>query len=412
MASALAPCAAGALVFLLAMISARIYAVQLKRRALLVVVALVATFASASAFASIPRSDILSPAITRASFDLASPTRPERSEVLPLVEQLRGALEEALPASEQLSSLAETRVRAFGDLAPFEQQQPSELTRALHQAYAEFSEGSASDQAFCAGDPVNGRDPTGEQVGPGSAYRFAEYFHSGEVAEDADELAAALKKEAAATAAEELTPAGVWNSVSTALFGYDVVRQEDVHGFLPRTLAGIAAIPGVPSIVRKLDDVLPSPIRKRLNLLHGRKLQPKPEGVRFGKPRGGGGKPAAREYARTATQAEKAVYLDVPGFKEPVEFDALINGVLIDAKAAGQIKPRSIYDLTSTDPFIHQMSRKNILGQAQRQLAAARHHGRKIEWRIADEKMAEAVEDFFAEQRIQIAIRYIPPVPK
>jgi len=102
------------------------------------------------------------------------------------------------------------------------------------------------------------------------------------------------------------------------------------------------------------------------------------------------------------------VYLKVPGLKEPVEFDAIINGVLVDAKAAGEIKPRSIYDLTSKDPFIHEMSRKRILEQADRQLRAASHYGRKIEWRIADPRMADAVAEFFAETQIPIAVRHVP----
>jgi len=77
-------------------------------------------------------------------------------------ELLRSALDSALPPSEPLASLAETRVRAFGDLAPFEREERSELTRALRQSYEQLNEKSASVESFCAGDPVNCSDPTGE----------------------------------------------------------------------------------------------------------------------------------------------------------------------------------------------------------------------------------------------------------
>jgi|SRR5215212_8060096 len=75
---------------------------------------------------------------------------------------LRNALEDALPTSEPIASLAETRIGAFELLAPFEREEKSELSRALRQGYEQLSEKSASDESFCAGDPINCSDPTGE----------------------------------------------------------------------------------------------------------------------------------------------------------------------------------------------------------------------------------------------------------
>ena len=77
---------------------------------------------------------------------------------------LRSALETVLPPSEPIASLAETRIRDFGDLAPFEREERGELTRALHQSYEQLNEKSASVESFCAGDPINGRDPLGEGI--------------------------------------------------------------------------------------------------------------------------------------------------------------------------------------------------------------------------------------------------------
>jgi len=93
---------------------------------------------------------------------------------------------------------------------------------------------------------------------------------------------------------------------------------------------------------------------------------------------------------------------------DPHARDALVSGVLIEAKAAGEVKPRSIYDLTSDDPFIYQHSRKVILAQVDRQLRAAAQHGLKIEWRVADKRMSDAIDDFFVEQQIPIAVRHMP----
>jgi hypothetical protein len=153
-----------------------------KRKAVGLLVALAALLLAAPAFASIPRSPLLDP--PRLTIELDPPAdvaQDERETPLhraiasalttpapirrePLETNLRRALAHALPASEPLASLAETRVRASDFFAPLFHQPPEPLSRALHQAYARLNGENASDRLFASGDPVNGRDPSGDEA--------------------------------------------------------------------------------------------------------------------------------------------------------------------------------------------------------------------------------------------------------
>lgn len=64
-----------------------------------------------------------------------------------------------------------------------------------------------------------------------------------------------VQKEVGSTAVEELTPLGIANAGSGFLFGYDVIRGEEVSGFWGRGLSGVAMLPGVPSAIRMGEDV-------------------------------------------------------------------------------------------------------------------------------------------------------------
>ncbi len=116
--------------------------------------AIASLLVSTAAVASIPRSTALDPP----PFDRYALDDRERDDNDAL---LAGALDRTMATSESIARLAETRVRGIAVLAPFERQPASELSRALRRAsgFREFE--SASDATFCAGDPVNCKDPTG-----------------------------------------------------------------------------------------------------------------------------------------------------------------------------------------------------------------------------------------------------------
>ena len=112
--------------------------------------------------------------------------------------------------------------------------------------------------AYAGGDPVNFTDPTGRQGVPGIQQdntRVATGARRDQQSGAGDFLWW-LGKEVVFTAAEELTPVGVLNGLSGAVFGYDFVRDERVEGWKARTLSGLSAAPLVPSFVKKADDVV------------------------------------------------------------------------------------------------------------------------------------------------------------
>ncbi|HET9765973.1 MAG TPA: RHS repeat-associated core domain-containing protein, partial [Thermoanaerobaculia bacterium] len=120
--------------------------------------------------------------------------------------------------------------------------------------------------AFVGWQPTMGTDPLGTCWSSGGPTAFVQCMTRAlrgeepyreilrhESRQAGKRVAMAVGKEVAATAAEELSPAGVVNGLTTA-GGYDVLRQEKVEGFIPRTLGLAGALPGVPSLIRKAGD--------------------------------------------------------------------------------------------------------------------------------------------------------------
>ncbi|MEM7586358.1 MAG: RHS repeat-associated core domain-containing protein, partial [Acidobacteriota bacterium] len=129
---------------------------------------------------------------------------------------------------------------------------------------------------FAGYDPFNSADPLGLCEGCGALIRWTNFFRTGKVPEDVKEKARnvgkAVAKEAAITLVEEGSPAGVVNGFSGG-FGYDALRGEKVEGW-DKLLSFASVIPGIPSGLRKGDDVADA-------------LRKKPDGP--SKPSGGGG---------------------------------------------------------------------------------------------------------------------------
>jgi hypothetical protein len=151
-----------------------------KGRALSIILAIFAIFASSSAFASIPRSTVLDPpAIDFRNVDLTGPIASDADASVDNAELLRHALDSAFIEPPPVQSLSETRVWVSRlERSLFVEPRPL-LSDGLQKASAEVWPEIASDPtvltpdplgypdssnlyAFAGGDPVNGRDPTGE----------------------------------------------------------------------------------------------------------------------------------------------------------------------------------------------------------------------------------------------------------
>ena len=150
-----------------------------KGRALSIVLAIAAIFASGSAFASIPRSTILdTPPIDLRYVDLTDPTASDIDTSIDNVELLHHALDAALFEPLPLESLSETRVWVSRLERPLFIEPRQLLSDGLQKASAatwpEIASGptvltpdplgyvdSSNLYAFAGGDPVNGRDPEG-----------------------------------------------------------------------------------------------------------------------------------------------------------------------------------------------------------------------------------------------------------
>jgi hypothetical protein len=139
-----------------------------------------------------------------------------------------------------------------------------------------------------------------------------------------------------------------------------------------------------------------------VNLVEPKQVQPKPQGVEFGKPRGGGGDQAARDYASQVTGgARKAIYVN------GVEFESVRGSVLIDAKRASA--KGSFYDISGTDRFTRDFKIPEILRQANRQVNAIQGQAFKgIRWEIADSTVAAQLRRLFRQQNIPITVVHTP----
>lgn len=111
---------------------------------------------------------------------------------------------------------------------------------------------------------------------------------------------------------------------------------------------------------------------------------------------------AAREYAIRATGNDTGLGIYVNG----VEFDGIEGILLLDAKNAGE---RSFYDVTGSDSFTERVKIPEIVQQARRQLSALRGSGAAgIEWRVANDRVAEGLADLFLDRGILIDVKYVP----
>ncbi|MEO8218936.1 MAG: hypothetical protein ABI718_17815, partial [Acidobacteriota bacterium] len=153
---------------------------------------------------------------------------------------------------------------------------------------------------------------------------------------------------------------------------------------------------------KPLAPVLPQGAPSGVNLTRPKVIQPRPENVRFGRARGGGGNEAARAYAYQVTGgAEKAVYVN------GVEFEGVRNGILLDAKRASA--RGSFYDISGTDRFTQQVKIPSVLTQARRQIGSVRGEGFKgIQWEVADPDVAQQLNRLFDQQNIRISVIHNP----
>ena len=111
---------------------------------------------------------------------------------------------------------------------------------------------------------------------------------------------------------------------------------------------------------------------------------------------------AAREYAIRVTGNDTGLGIYVNG----VEFDGIEGTLLLDAKNAGE---RSFYDITGSDNFTEQVKIPEIVEQAERQLDALAGSGASgIEWRVANQQVAEGLKKLFRLRRLPINIKYVP----
>lgn len=124
----------------------------------------------------------------------------------------------------------------------------------------------------------------------------------------------------------------------------------------------------------------------------------------YGPPRGGGGSPGAKSYAKKVTGRDDSVYVN------GTEFDGYraSDKTLLDAKLSkGQ---GSWYDVTGADNFTKRFKIPEILEQAKRQLRALRGSGAKaIEWSVSDANVALELQKLFSARGIRISVVHLPP---
>jgi hypothetical protein len=131
-------------------------------------------------------------------------------------------------------------------------------------------------------------------------------------------------------------------------------------------------------------------------------LEARPGNIRFGKPRGGGGRAIDRAYAYEVTGgAEKATYVN------GVEFEGVRNGVVLDAKRSRSVG--SFYDISGADKFTQNVKIPSMVKQALRQLNGIRGTGLKgIEWHISNSTVAQQVKLLFEQRGININVVFTP----
>ncbi|MFO3796761.1 MAG: hypothetical protein ACK8QZ_05670, partial [Anaerolineales bacterium] len=112
---------------------------------------------------------------------------------------------------------------------------------------------------------------------------------------------------------------------------------------------------------------------------------------------------SARDYeARVLNKPDPNVEIEVNG----VNFDWYEGNTLLDAKNAAET--RSWYDVSQADGFTQRVKVPDIIEQAERQVEALQGSSfNRIEWRVADPKVAEALRALL-EKYEEIDIVYMP----
>lgn len=96
------------------------------------------------------------------------------------------------------------------------------------------------------------------------------------------------------------------------------------------------------------------------------------------------------------------------GRTKPVEFDWFdsATGKLLDAKNASEV---GRYDVRRTDNMMENVFKPDILREARAQVESLRGSGAtEVEWRVASREVADALQEFFADNNINIIVRYFP----
>ena len=114
--------------------------------------------------------------------------------------------------------------------------------------------------------------------------------------------------------------------------------------------------------------------------------------------------------AKALNKPEPWLEVEVNG----VGFDWFEGDTLVDAKLAGETK--SFYDLTRPEEFIQDIAANRIRKQLREQLEALEGSTfKRIEWRVADPKVAEALKKFVSRkfpdeyEAGKIVIEYVAP---
>jgi hypothetical protein len=85
-----------------------------------------------------------------------------------------------------------------------------------------------------------------------------------------------------------------------------------------------------------------------------------------------------------------------------VQFENMVNGALQDGKLV--MDQSSIYHVLDKPEFL---TTKSVYEPAQRQLAAARAAGYKVEWLVSDEKAVSQLQQYFKDKNIDISVKLL-----
>ena len=228
-----------------------------------------------------------------------------------------------------------------------------------------------------------------------------------------------------ALAATDFTVNNLRNELSASPEGQSFLRHWDTMTTLMAIYSVGRVVKEIPNVYRKLKDLY-------LKLKASKKLKPDAEkmldskmeeiissekkvrkqllpdisdlkNARWGKPRGGGGKPEDRAYARKVTGTNQSLYIN------DVEFDGYraSDKVLLDAKHAAD--QNSWYDISSGDTFTQDVKIPKIMEQAERQFGVLKESGaNSIEWHFSNENVVKMIRKLFRSRGMNIIVIYTP----